>query len=315
MQTRRNTKVHTFTTNVKNRSTLCSTSAPQLQKLNKHGKKMLLEEHTEIPESEETAAPLVAKDEVTVTLEGLEAPTTESMAPETEEVTAVETIAEKPIETEEVSHEFVIRETAEAVSLEETQEEITIPESEKAAPEVTTAESFQTLITEIEEAFAEDYTQQAPIIEEEEELPKPSVSGVPVTEPEAPVEEEGFVMVELPETKDVQEEIVEERPTGEAPKFLQPLQNVEATEGQTVRFETTVSGFPRPEVSWFLDGEPIKESPVYRIITEASGTCILELPQSFPEDEGEYECRATNEYGTTSIKADLYIQGQHSSVS
>ena len=263
---------------------------------------------TDIPDSEETATPLVAQDEVAITVEGLEAPTTETVAPETTEVISVETIAEKPTtETEEVSHEFVTRETAEAVSKEEIITEAPLPESEQAVPQRTTAESFQTLITEIEEAFA-DYPQEVPVIEEETELPKPTVDGVPVEEVEAPVEE-GFEMIELPETKEV-EEVVEVRPQGEAPTFLQPLQNVEAQEGQPIRFETTVAGFPQPEVSWFLDGEPIKESPVFHIITEPSGTCILELPQSFPEDEGEYECRAVNEFGTASTKADLYIQGQ-----
>lgn len=265
---------------------------------------------SDIPVSEETAAPLVAKDEVTITVEGLEAPTTEAVAPETTEVISVETVAEKPTtETEEVSHEFVITETAEVVSSEVTLEETPLPETEQAASERTTAESFQTLITEIEEAFAEDYAEEVPVMEEEGELPKPTVTGIPVQEEEAAAEE-GFEIIELPDAKDFEGEVVEERPVGQAPTFMQPLQNVEAQEGQPVHFETTVTGIPQPEVSWFLDGEPIKESPVYHIITEASGTCILELPQSFPEDEGEYECRAVNELGTASTKADLYIQGQ-----
>ena len=265
---------------------------------------------SDIPDSEETAAPLVAKDEVTITLEGLEAPTTEAMAPETTEVVSVETVAEKPTtETEEVSHEFVITETAEVVSREVTLEETPLPESEQAASERAAAESFQTLITEIEEAFAEDHAEEVPIVEEEGELPRPTVAGIPVQEEEATAEE-GFEIIELPETKDVEGEVVEERPVGQAPTFMQPLQNVEAQEGQPIRFETTVTGIPQPEVSWFLDGEPIKESPVYHVITDASGTCILELPQSFPEDEGEYECRAVNEFGTASTKADLYIKGQ-----
>lgn len=267
--------------------------------------------YLDIPTSEESAAPLVARDEVEFTVEGLEAPTTETVAPETTEVITVETIEEKTTaETEEVSHKIVISETAEAVSREEILEETPLPESEQVAPERTTAESFQTLITEIEEAFAEDYTAEAPVIEEEAELVKPTVEGYPVQEAEAPMQEEGFEVIELPETREAKEEVEEERPVGQAPVFMQPLQNVEADEGQPIRFETTVTGVPQPEVSWFLDGEPIKESPVFHIITEPSGTCILELHQTFPEDEGEYECRAINELGSTSTKADLYVKGQ-----
>jgi hypothetical protein len=242
-------------------------------------------------------------------VEGLEAPTAEAVAPETTEVISVETVAEKVItETEEVSHQFVISETAQAVSHEEILEETPLPESEQAEQQRTAAESFQTLITEIEEAFSEDVTDSPRVEEEKADLARPTTEGVPVQE-EAPITEEGFEVLEMPESKEV-EEAVEQRPEGQAPAFLQPLQNVEATEGQPIRFEAVVSGQPQPDISWFLDGEPIKESPVYHIITEASGTCILELPQSFPEDEGEYECRAVNQYGTATTKADLYIQGQ-----
>jgi hypothetical protein len=257
----------------------------------------------DVPDSEETA-PLVAKDEeVAITVEGLEQPATETVAPETTEIISIDMVAEKPTpETEEVSHEFVISEAAEAVSREETQEEIPLPESEQAEQQRTATESFQTMITEIEEAFSEDL-QESPRVAEEAYLPKP----VAVQE-EAPITEEGFEVLELPETTEA-DEVEEERPQGQAPTFLRPLQNVEAEEGHCIRFEAIVSGYPQPEVTWFLDGEPIKESPVYHIITEASGTCILELPQSFPEDEGEYECRAVNEYGTATTKADLYVQG------
>lgn len=267
--------------------------------------------YTDVPDTQEIATPFET-GEVALSLEGLEAPTTEALVPETTETTAIDSFAEKPFETEEVSHEYVIRETAEAVSREETQEENLFPESQEAAPGITAAERFQTLITEIEEAFIEDYTKEEipEIIEEELHLPKPSVSGFPQVE-SAPTEEEGFEIVELPKPEDIQEEVIPEMPAGQSPMFLQLLQNVEALEGQRVHFETIVKGFPQPEITWFLDGEPIKESPIYRIVTDASGTCILELPESFPEDEGEYECRAVNEFGTASTKADLYIQGQN----
>lgn len=240
-------------------------------------------------------------------MEGLEAPATETVAPERFEVTAVETIAEKPVETEDVSPKLVTRETAEAISREETQEEAPLPESQEAAKEFTTAERFETLITEIEEAFVEVYQQEASEVVEEKELEKPSVSGVSLIESVPEEEEEGFEVVGLPQVEESQEEVVLK---GHAPTFLQPLHNVEAVEGQPVCFETTVTGFPQPEVTWFLDGEPIKESPVYHIVADATGLCILELHESFPEDEGEYECRASNKFGTASTKADLYIQGQ-----
>ncbi|ESO99774.1 hypothetical protein LOTGIDRAFT_58816, partial [Lottia gigantea] len=82
---------------------------------------------------------------------------------------------------------------------------------------------------------------------------------------------------------------------------------IEAVEGKPVQFRCVVTGEPQPDIKWLLDGEPIEDTKFERII-ESDGTCILHIPETYPEDEGEYECVAINDFGTASTKADLYIQ-------
>lgn len=210
------------------------------------------------------------------------------------EVISTETIVDRPIsitETEEVSisPEISTQEVAQIAPVEISQEELVPREDVTAevdlltsAPETTTrVDVFESLISEIEEAISEDVT-------------------IPVSE---------TVDQELqPTTTEETFEIIEK--VGEKPTFVKALENIEAVEGQPVHFEVVVSGEPTPELSWFLDGEIIRDSPVYRIEHGPNGQCTLILPESFPEDEGEYECRAANIHGIVSTKADLYVRGE-----
>lgn len=44
------------------------------------------------------------------------------------------------------------------------------------------------------------------------------------------------------------------------PRFLQPLRDTKTTEGQMVRLKGIISGFPTPEVNWYVDGDKITSS-------------------------------------------------------
>lgn len=121
----------------------------------------------------------------------------------------------------------------------------------------------------------------------------------------------------LPEMVEAPIETVEEVPVeqpveeiGEAPSFVKNLEDIEVSEGSPVRLECCVVGRPRPTVNWLYDGEPIDETSEFDILNMDDGTCILVIRETFPEDEGEYECRAVNELGTASTRAELYIQGK-----
>lgn len=135
-----------------------------------------------------------------------------------------------------------------------------------------------------------------------------------VTPSQEVLPEEQTAPVQEVETAVVEEEEVEqlERVTlvQEAPHFTQELENMEVAEGQSVHFLCISVGHPRPQITWFLDGEEIHVSPTYLIDNREDGTNILTIEETFPEDEGEYMCVAENELGRASTSADLYIHGK-----
>lgn len=116
------------------------------------------------------------------------------------------------------------------------------------------------------------------------------------------------------ETREAPTEVTEQKPVekelGEAPKFTKQLEDLTQTEGQPVRFEAKVSGIPKPDVHWYLDGEELTDAQIYDFINTEDGTCVLVIQETFPEDEGQYICKATNEYGSATSSAQLFLQGK-----
>jgi len=50
-----------------------------------------------------------------------------------------------------------------------------------------------------------------------------------------------------------------------APLFLKELYDIEAAEGDTVKFRCKVRAFPPPRVMWYKDGHRIDPSASYKI--------------------------------------------------
>jgi titin len=70
-----------------------------------------------------------------------------------------------------------------------------------------------------------------------------------------------------------------------------------------------VTGWPRPTITWFVDGTVIKSSADFQMsYDEASGRCVLAIGDVLPEDEGQYKVTAVNEVGTSSSTAYLTVQ-------
>ena len=92
-----------------------------------------------------------------------------------------------------------------------------------------------------------------------------------------------------------------------APIFTMPLEGQKITEGQPTQLNACVSGIPEPEVSWIKDGRPVRTGE--RIHAEKKGDLYsLKISEVDIEDEGTYICKATNEAGTASSKADLNVE-------
>ena len=51
----------------------------------------------------------------------------------------------------------------------------------------------------------------------------------------------------------------------QVPEFVRGFSNLTTYEGEQVRFEVEVRGDPPPTISWFRDGEIIRDSPDFQV--------------------------------------------------
>ena len=96
-----------------------------------------------------------------------------------------------------------------------------------------------------------------------------------------------------------------------SPSVVQHPSNATRTVGESVRFECTFSGIPKPTVSWFHvvgDSQKLLTNSPSNILTNGR----LEVRQLTKGKEGKYICRATNFAGNANSSAFLKVQGEPS---
>lgn len=71
----------------------------------------------------------------------------------------------------------------------------------------------------------------------------------------------------------------------ESPKFVKPLMDIDIQEGETVRFECDVEGWPEPELVWLVDGQELHPSHDFRFEYDGQ-KASLEIRDAQPEDSG-----------------------------
>jgi len=76
------------------------------------------------------------------------------------------------------------------------------------------------------------------------------------------------------------------------PVFEIQLVDTTIKKGEDINLKCKISGNPKPEVRWLVDGEAVDESA--EIKSDEEGNYQLILPESLPEDEGIYSCVAEN---------------------
>ncbi|XP_026643874.1 myosin light chain kinase, smooth muscle isoform X2 [Microtus ochrogaster] len=91
------------------------------------------------------------------------------------------------------------------------------------------------------------------------------------------------------------------------PRFESQPQSREVTEDQTVKFVCEVSGIPKPEVSWFLEGIPVKRQEGVVEIYEDGASHYLCLRRARMRDSGRYSCTASNSLGHVSCSWTLLV--------
>ncbi|XP_076316761.1 protein Obscurin-like isoform X4 [Tachypleus tridentatus] len=93
------------------------------------------------------------------------------------------------------------------------------------------------------------------------------------------------------------------------PYFIQPLPpEVDVSKGGNITLLVQVAGVPHPLVSWYKCGDLLSHmNDRYKIYHDASGWHELVLTDLTEKDEGEYECRAENEYGYESCFTEIFL--------
>ena len=88
---------------------------------------------------------------------------------------------------------------------------------------------------------------------------------------------------------------------------MNPLANI----GENVILTCTVSGVPRPVVTWLRGDSPIIPSDRIRIRTDTNGTHItswLEVSNLMESDGGSYTCSAANEADTITFMYEIDLR-------
>ncbi|XP_039427778.1 vascular endothelial growth factor receptor kdr-like isoform X2 [Corvus cornix cornix] len=89
-----------------------------------------------------------------------------------------------------------------------------------------------------------------------------------------------------------------------APYVIQNLTDLEVNISGKILLECKVSGTPEPQVTWRKNGYPISAASG---ISMENNTLVIERVKK--DDEGLYECRASNDLGQDSTSAFIKIQG------
>ena len=85
---------------------------------------------------------------------------------------------------------------------------------------------------------------------------------------------------------------------------MEPCSTVE---GDTAKLIVQVNGFPKPEVTWYLDGLPVRNDIHHRIIEE-NDNVILSIAPTVIDDEGIYTVKAVNALGSSSCQAEFIVE-------
>ncbi|XP_070135967.1 uncharacterized protein [Drosophila bipectinata] len=85
-----------------------------------------------------------------------------------------------------------------------------------------------------------------------------------------------------------------------------PLKDVSIFEGKPVRLDCVIVGQPEPEVIWYHNERPVKESADVQLLFQGD-RCSLIIQEVYQEDAGNYKVVAINSAGETSSSCELKV--------
>ncbi|CAD1476295.1 unnamed protein product, partial [Heterotrigona itama] len=90
------------------------------------------------------------------------------------------------------------------------------------------------------------------------------------------------------------------------PKIQMPLKDLKVQEGLSVRLDCVIVGQPEPEVIWYHDDQPVKESADFQLLFQGD-KCSLVIHEAFLDDAGLYKVVAINSGGEASSQCSLTV--------
>ncbi|OAD62661.1 Muscle M-line assembly protein unc-89 [Eufriesea mexicana] len=98
------------------------------------------------------------------------------------------------------------------------------------------------------------------------------------------------------------------KPSRRKPSFSKPLEDTKAIVGQPLKLEAQVVAFPNPQVQWFKDGIPLRQTKEIYFMNEPNGLIGLRLDYVRPEDAGTYSMTVSNSLGETTGSAKVEVE-------
>ncbi|EEB20549.1 CAVP-target protein, putative, partial [Pediculus humanus corporis] len=92
-----------------------------------------------------------------------------------------------------------------------------------------------------------------------------------------------------------------------APKFIKSLNDLTVNDGDMLTLSCTIEGDPDPQCEWTKDGQILNSSDVIDLKYK-NKIATLSIKEVYPEDEGEYVCKATNSLGVAQTKCKLTVK-------
>ncbi|XP_070771208.1 myosin light chain kinase, smooth muscle [Enoplosus armatus] len=92
------------------------------------------------------------------------------------------------------------------------------------------------------------------------------------------------------------------------PTFSSVIKDVEVVEGSAARFDCKIEGYPDPEVVWYKDDQPIKETRHFQIDYDEDGNCSLVISEVSGDDDAKYTVKAVNSLGEATCTAELLVE-------
>lgn len=95
------------------------------------------------------------------------------------------------------------------------------------------------------------------------------------------------------------------------PQFTSPEVDTPLTiqQGDELKIDMTINANPKPDVKWYKDGKPLKDTTKLDVRSRGD-TYSIKIYSSKPEDAGHYKCEARNKLGVSERTFDVKVEGK-----